>query len=86
MCAFIHAHMCGGELVMLGIFLSHTASCVFETGIPTATKWLLIWLGWLANEPQGSLCFYLPRVGVTGTCHSAQGLTWVWEFELMSSF
>lgn len=87
MCAFMSAHMCADEgyMLMLGAFLNHIASYFFEIGIPTATKGLLICLGWLANGPQGSSSLYFPKAGITGTCHSAQSLTWVWGFELMSS-
>lgn len=45
------------------VLLLRNCLCFMRQGVFRRVKGLLTWLGWLARDPQGAACLYLPNVG-----------------------
>lgn len=45
-----------------------------------------VWLGWLAREPQESLCFCLPSISMTSTWRHTQLFAWMREIKLKLAY
>jgi hypothetical protein len=88
-CVCVHAHIeahthgyCGGERSKSTVFLN--CSLFYSLRQSFSLNLDLNNLFWLASEPQGCSCLYLPSTGITNIYHCTLFFTWVLGIRLRS--
>lgn len=71
--AYMHAYVFGGQGQHWLSFLRHGSSWFVRHGLSLAGN-LPNSLGWMASEPQGTVCLCLLRTGITNSHHYTQFL------------